>query len=217
VTIYGTRVDAGDIEDDVKNHLGKWLPRYLAQMASDVGKDRATFLRDDGTAVGSWTHSTEFHPDDSTALPAILIINSGLMEPPKMEGDGSYRGIYGIGIGGLVSAGGDNPAYNSQRLAKRWGSVIVQIMLQADWSAENLEGIEWLDEGYDDVPPQAQRSLGSFRLVFGVEYKNLLNANMGPVGLDPLPDPVGVPDPDWGTIPDAGHIQINIQKEPLDE
>jgi hypothetical protein len=106
---------------------------------------------------------------------------------------------------------------NSARLAKRWGSVIAEVMMQADWIPEFFEGIAWLDEGYDDVPPQQQRTLGSFRLVFEIEYRNVLNVNVGPVGPDPLPDPVDNPYPDWGQVPDADHVHTNIQKEPLDE
>jgi hypothetical protein len=215
-TIFGPRVDAAYVEEEIKQHLKNWLPTYLANMATDLGKARNTFIRDDGTAVGSWAHSTQFHVTDATALPAVLIINAGFAEPPKMEGDGSYRATWTIGIGGLVSAGGDNPAENSSRLAKRWGSIIAQIMLQADQESEYLEGVEWLDEGYDDVPPQEQRSLGSFRLVFAVEYRNVLNANVGPASPDPLPDPVNNGYPDWGQLPDTDHVHVEVQKEPLD-
>jgi hypothetical protein len=222
-------VDAGLVEDEVKDHLEKWLPTYVADMADKRGLPRDTWIRknpnppheaiilDNGrlSVVGTWTFSTEFIVEDTTALPAILIMNAGLSEPPIMEGDGSYRAKWIIGIGGLVSAGGDNPPMNSSRLAKRFGSVIARIMLQANWDSTNLEGISWEDEGYDDVDDKS-RTMGSFRLVFEIEYRNVLNANMGPAEPDPVPDPV--PDdsyPDWGTVPDADHIHVDIQREPL--
>lgn len=216
MSIIGPRIDAAFATEEIQGHLENWLPTYLAAMASDLGLDRKTYLLDDGTAVGTWVYSTEFDVTDATALPAVLLINAGLAEPPKMEGDGSYRATWTIGIGGLVSAGGDNPTKNTNTLAKRWGSVIAQIMLQADLESEYLEAITWLDEGYDDVPAQAQKSLGSFRLVFAVEYRNVLNSNMGPASPDPLPDPVNSPYPDWGTVPDADHVHVQIQKEPLE-
>jgi hypothetical protein len=217
MSIFGTHVDAAYVEDDVKSHLETWLPTYLAQIAQDLGLPRNTWFRQDGTVVGSWTFSTEFTVEQATALPAILILNSGLAGPPVMEGDGTYRATWVIGIGGLVQAGGDNPVLNTSRLAKRFASAVKLSMLQAAWDSPYLEGISWDDEGYDDAST-GERSLGSFRLVFGIEYSNVLNANLGTGNPIPVPDPTpGNSYPDWGTIPDVDHVHVDIQKEPLNE
>jgi hypothetical protein len=215
-SILGQLIDGSVVEDDVKNHLSKWLPTYLAQLAEDRGLPRNAFLRDDGTAVGSWTNTTEFDVEETTALPAILIINTGLAERPRRNGDGSYDAAWVVGIGGLVSAGGDDPRYNTGRLAKRFAGAVKLAMLQySSLGNPDVMDCDWQDEGYDDVPSELQRSLASFRLVFRIEYQNVLNANLGPGSPDPLPDPVDNPYPDWGLVPDIDHVKINVTKEDI--
>lgn len=211
MSIFGPQIDAAYVEDSLHRILDKWLPTYMAQIAADAGLPRNTWFRPDGKIVGSWTHSTQFVIEDTTALPAILIINSGLAEPPIMEGDGSYRAAWVIGIGGIVQAGGDNPALNTSRLAKRFASGVKWVLLQAQIDEPNLEDVQWVDEGYDDVPAEA-RELASFRLVFRIEYSNVLNANLGPGTLNPVADPIPPNSyPDWGTVPDKDHVKVDIK------
>lgn len=213
--VFGSIIDGSMVEDDIQAHLENWLPTYLAQLAQDRGQPRGAWLREDGSAVGSWTRTTEFEISDSTALPAVLLINSGLSGEPIREGDGSFRATWVVGIGGVVSAGGNNPALNTSRLAKRFAACIRWAMMQnSSLGSAQVEGLSWLDEGYDDVTPSETRTLASFRLVFAIEYSNVLNSNLGPGTPDPLPDPVTTPYPDWGQIPDADHIHVNITKEP---
>lgn len=210
--VIGPIIDAGQVEDDVKAHLELWLPTYLAQLAEDRGLPRNTFLRDDGSAVANWQHTTDFDVTETTQLPAVLIINTGVNGTPQREGDGSYRVTWLIGIGVLVSAGGDNPALNSSRLAKRWGAAIRCAMVQYCLDNPSVEGIGWEDEGYDDVPTELQRSLASARLVFSVEYRDVVNTNLGPGQPDPHPDPVTEPYEDWPTVQDADHVHVNVTR-----
>lgn len=211
--VLGAIVDAGQVEDDVKNHLELWLPTYLAQLAEDRGLPRGTYLRPDGSAVGNWQHTTEFEVQETTALPAVLIINTGLDGVPVREGDGSFRAAWMVGIGVLVSAGGTNANLSSSRLAKRWGAAIRWAMLQYSLDNTAVEGIDWLDEGYDDVPSELQRSLSSARLVFRIEYHSVMNSNSGPGLPTPIADPVNNDYPDWGILPDIDHVHTTVTKE----
>lgn len=212
--VFGQMIDGAIVEDDVKNHLQNWLPTYLTQLAEDRGLDRGAIA-----LPKNWYNTTDFDTDFSARnTPAVLIISSGISGAPIREGDGSFRCTFLIGIGVVVSAGGDNSQLNSNRLARRYGVAIATAMLQnSALNSEQVDGVTWEDLSYDDVPSDDQSGLASVRLVFSIEYRNVLNSNLGPGTPDPIPDPIDNPYPDWGTIPDAAHTFIDLTKEPINE
>lgn len=197
MSIYGQIIDGSQVEDIVTNFLKRWLPQYVAQVADDRGLERDAI-----PAPKTWANTTEFNLDETTQLPAILIITNGLAERPQRFGDGSFNAKYVIGIAVVVSAGGDDPARATSRLAKRYAAALHTLMLQQSALESDLvAGVSWDDESYDDVPSEQGRSLASVRAVFTIEIRNVLNANDGPILPDDPPDPTDPPGT-WQTVRD---------------
>lgn len=196
--VYGKIIDGSQVEDIIESFLQRWLPMYLAEVAADRGEARDAFQ-----APKSWARSTDFNLDESTQLPAILIISTGMSEAPMRQGDGSFNAKWIIGIGVIVSAGGDNPAEATAKLAKRYGAAIRWLIMQQQGMESNIvAGVTWDDENYDDVPSDQRRSLASARLVFTVEIMDVMNVHDGPVlPNDPPLDPT-TPIEDWPTVRD---------------
>jgi hypothetical protein len=207
-SIFGQVIDGAQVDEAVESFLRRWLPVYLAQMAEDRGLPRDAF-----PAPKTWATSTEFTIEKVTQLPAILILNAGLSEPPIREGDGSYRAKWMIGIAVVVTAGGDDPLRSVNRLAKRYGAAIRLLLIHhPSLEDPNVEGTTWEDENYDDIPADQDRSMASARLVFEVEYRAVANSYDGPVlPSDPPPDPT-TPYPDWPTIDDLDHVHIDVTR-----
>ena len=209
MTIFGNLITGEIIENDVRNHLQKWLPTYLRQLATDRGLPRTAL-----PLPKLWMNTTEFDTDFSADnTPAILIICTGISGTPVREGDGTYRAAWTVGVGVLASAGGNDSRRNSSALAKRYAGAIKWAMLQySSLGSPYVEGVDWEDEGYDDVPSDQQSALASARLVFSVEYRDVIETNAGPGAPDPLPDPDINTYPEWGTVQDSDHVHIDVRR-----
>jgi hypothetical protein len=200
--VFGTIIDGSEVENIVQTFLRRWLPTYLAEVAQDRGLPRNALQ-----APRTWTNSTEFQLDETTQLPAILIISSGLAEAPSRQGDGSFNAKWVVGVAVVVSAGGEQPQEATSRLAKQYGAAIRWLITQHP-AMENpkVAGVTWDDENYDDVPSEQARSLASVRLVFTVEISDVMNALDGPILPDEPPAPPpgeAIPEtPDWDTMRD---------------
>lgn len=214
MSVFGAITDGSDVEFIVEKFLRRWLPTYLAEMAGQRGLPRDSF-----PPPQSWTHSTEFNLDETTQLPAILIICSGLAGDPTRHGDGSYSVSWVIGVGVIVSAGGDDPHNATNKLAKRYGAAIRWAMTQNPALEDSrIAGLSWDDEGYDDVPSGQARSLASARLVFTIQVDDVMNDMDGPVlPDDPPPDPT-IPYADWPLVrdPDSDppYIPVTVTRSP---
>lgn len=207
--VFGSVLDGAQVEETVQKFLARWLPTYLSQLAADRGLPRDAWLRENWPPT--WTNSTTFDLDETTRLPAILILSTGLADRPEMEGDGNYRAKWTVGIAAVVSAN-DQEATN--RLAKRYGAAIRWLMIQHQSLEDpNVEGLSWEDEAYDDIPSGQRRTLASARLVFVIEYRHVVNRLDGPVLPDEPPEDPTVPIDDWGLLEDLDHVHITVSEE----
>lgn len=211
MSIFGPIIDGATVEESVMTFLQRWLPTYLAEVARQNGLDPDVWLQP-GNWPPSWSNKTRFDLTEETRLPAILVISAGLAGRPIKEGDGNYRATWMIGIAAIVSAKDQD---STNKLAKRYGAAIRWLMMQhPSMEDPNVEGVDWEDEIYDDIPPQQERTLSGVRLVFSVEYTHVMSALDGPVlPADPPPDPT-VPYEDWPIIPDIDHVQIEVKETP---
>lgn len=208
MSIFGQMLDGAQVEETVESFLKRWLPTYLAQIAEDRGLARNAIA-----PPVSWQNTPEFTLTESTQLPAILVITAGISGQPVRHGDGSYSATWIVGIGVVVTAGGPDPARATSRLAKRYGAAIRTLMLQhASLESSNVEGVTWEDENYDDIPTDQRRSLASARLVFSIEFRDVLNALDGPLLPANPPADSTAPYADWSTIPDIGHVYVTAKR-----
>jgi hypothetical protein len=206
MTIFGYFKDGARVEEAVQSFLKRWLPVYLAEVADQNGLPRDSYQM-----IKSWTNSPEFDLDETTALPAALILSTGI-DPSSIirEGDGRYTVSWIIGIAVVVSA---KDQESTNRLAKRYGAAIRGLLLQQRaMETDDLRVLSWDDEGYDDIPSNQRRTLASVRLVFTIEQQGTMGDNDGPVlPPDPPPDPTQ-PYQDWPTLADSQHVYVNVER-----
>jgi hypothetical protein len=181
----------------------RWMDSYLSELERATGRDVGSIER-----PRSWSRKNSFDkwPDDN--LPMIIIICSNLAARPTKTGSGRYRAPWAVGIAVVVSSQDEESTRN---LAGLYAAAIRAIMIQhqsLDGSIEGTRGVEWLDERYGELPSEEARTVAAARLVFSVDFDDVVTHGAGPVGPPPDQDPVA----DWPEITD---VNINITKEAL--
>jgi hypothetical protein len=199
MTVFGPTISAYDVERHVRDTLQYWFESYLQNREIEVGVDRGSIAR-----PKSWRTIRTFdekNPEDAT--PFVAIVSDGLARPPAQEGDGSFRATWVIGIGVVIEAKSEADA---QLLVKHiYLPVILKILMQKqslrDWTDSTAEawsdGIEWLDEAYDEVVSDMERTLYNGQLTFEVGVSGVLNRSGGPTS---PADPVTQPGSEWPLV-----------------
>lgn len=190
MSVYGRIIDGTDVELAAESCLKFWIHRYLAEVERQHDVTVGDYAR-----PRSWKTANEMDrwPDDQ--LPAIIIISTGLTgDRPTAEGDGSVRAPWGLGVAAVVSA---NTFGNTRTLALRYAAAIRACLSQNQSLRRALDGsvrgVTWLDERYNELPPEDGRTIMAARLLFEVEVADVINVNTRPPEAEPEPE-------DWPTV-----------------
>ena len=195
MTIFGPLFHAGQLEASVITALKTWLHTYLLEVERQTEREENSLARPKSYSVVS---EHERWPENH--LPAIIVAAAGLLETPVKDGEGYYRGRWGVEVAAVCSA---SSGAATRELAMIYAAAVRGAMLQRRSLGEDLQCTDWLDESYDDVPSEQRRSLVSASNVFAVERSRILSVQEGPL------DPESVPD-EWPTISAA---ELAIEKE----
>lgn len=194
----------GDLADAATSVLKRWLPLYLATLERRKGIPARSLplpqsWRDSGESVEKW-------PED--ALPALVVVAGGTDSEPSEDGEGFYRGAWRLAVvvlvdGGDIDVGG---SVSPLDLAGYYGSAVrACLMDHRDLESFGAEGLDLLGEDYDEVNPDARRTMGAARVRFRVAVGQVLQAGFGPIG-EPPDDPYALlPDP-----PAATDVQVDV-------
>lgn len=183
--LFGRMITAAEIERAAVMTLQKWSPTYLAEI------ERQMF--DTNTLRFPAPKSYQILPDlESWAgeqLPAAVVVCGGTVEDPKIEGDDRYSAEWLVSVGVVVSA---DTIQNTQDLAKIYGAVIRAVMLQKRSLEGFAMGVRWLEESYDDLPPEDARTLAMANVFFAVQVADVVTRRGGPAvpDLDPADLPI---------------------------
>ena len=181
--IFGPILDKTDVENAMEEHLRLWLPTYLAELERQKGYEPETIR----TPV-AWLRSNDFSkwPEDHT--PAILIISPGLVGDPTREGSSVWSAPYGVGVAAVVSSIDRD---STRKLAGFYGAAIRAAVLQHPSLGNFARDTNWVDERFDDVPQEDERSLASAQEVFRVDVFGVTAGRTGPK--TPPEDPYAIP------------------------
>jgi len=204
-SIFEPIFDGHILAEAVISTLKLWMPTYLQEL-----EIQRSLTRGSTPVPRLYTTRNEFttFPDDM--VPLVVVISPGLVpDSLKHDGEGHYRGWWGIGVGVIAAA---NTEKNSDRLAKLYGAAVRAIIIQHQaldgiWK---YSGVVPLDESYTDVPdPEQERTMRSARLVFNIAVEQVVTKWAGP--LEP-PDVATQPGEEWPTV--ASHdVQITREEE----
>ena len=182
MSVFGNFLDSAVVEEAVQAHLMRWLNTYLYEIERQKGLAPDFIAR---PAFWSTTPNQGFNFLGEERTPAVLVMSPGLAGKPSKEGAGSMRASWVVGVGAVVSA---TTQEDTRRLAGWYAACIRAVMLQkvpTDLHGAVWEGVTWEDEGYDDLPGADARSLASARLLFTVDFRDVVQSRGGPV--DPVP------------------------------
>jgi hypothetical protein len=205
-TIFGRIVSGGDVEDWVLTCLKKWSCTYMSEVARQHGIDPDA-LPDVRAFVPSFTFDK--WPEDQ--IPAVFVLNTGMVERPLKSGDGAYYCRWQMHIGALTSAKSQEQAH---RLAQLYLAAHRTILIQRQSLDGVADGTDWLLEGDMPLNFDDTRTLAARVGTFTVNVDRSCFANAGPVTpaepLEPCHDP-------WPPWPSTELVDIEIDNVPLDE
>lgn len=181
--VFGRILDKTDAENAMEEHLRLWLTTYIAELERQKGFAAETIQ----TPV-AWLRANDFAkwPEDQT--PAIIIISPGLVGDPKAEGNRVWSAPYGVGVAAVVSSI-DRP--RTRALAGFYGAAIRAAVLQHPSLGGFARDTTWVDERFDDVPQEDERTLASAQEVFRVDVFGMTTGRTGPK--TPPEDPYAIP------------------------
>lgn len=192
--IFGPLVTGTDLEDAVVATLKLWVAEYLAWAERATGRAQGSL-----PSPRAWVTSATAERWPEETPPCVLVLSTGTTEAPIMEGDGSYRAKYDLGVAIVTSA---NTEGATLELAKLYTAVFERILLQHRSLGGFANAVEWQGDSWDKMPanPKRRRHLAYGSAEFMVEVSDVLNARTGPAvpRVDPTPA-----EPDDPTITQA--------------
>src|SRR5215831_6323641 len=192
-SIFGRIVTGSDVEAWCLGELTVWSSTYLAEVERQAGLSGHDLPR-----VRSWQTATSFDKWPEDQLPCGLLVSVGLSELPLMDGAGSYRARWQMGLGIIVSA---RTEAETHRLAQLYVAAHRALIVQRPGLGGNAIGVVWQDENYDQLPFDDERSLGAGMANFTVEVEDVTTWGMGPNAPDvPLSPDDTLPWPPYQTV-----------------
>lgn len=191
------------LEDDARDHISAWIETYLREVTRQTLGPAAVGKIPTPASISSRNDFVKF-PEDN--LPAIVIINAGVVDEPVPDGEGIYGAWWAMGVGVLASASTEDA---TRLVTQIYGAALRALLVQKPNMNNGGYQVEWVDETYDDMPIEDQtRTLRSVRLVFRVWVDEVVTRWSGPAAPDP-PDPVTMPGSQWPTA-DEVVVETNI-------
>jgi hypothetical protein len=202
-SIFGVIKTGGIVEQSMIDTLRDWFPTYLREL--ELQLDMTAGLL---PAPKSYSKADEFEWETGQQLPAAIVISPGLAGHPLMDGERKYRATWTVAVGVIVSA---DTQEHTNELAKIYAAAVRAIVLQHGSLGEKAGGSEWIDEGYDDLPPDANRSMAAATMTFEIEVEDVIDRQGGPAY--PIqPNPESQPGSEWPLV-ETAEATLEIAEE----
>jgi hypothetical protein len=202
-SIFGRILTGGQVEEACLAVLKRWSSTYIAEVERQVGLTAGELARFRSFTIAP---TLDKYPEDQ--LPALLVISPGTVPPPVRRSGGVHSVSWLIGLGCVCSA-------STAQLSRRNARIYVAACRAALAQRQSLDGfdsdgIDWLDESYDDLTVDDARSLGWGIAHFSVAVDDVLTTFAGPT----TPDEPLAPDTDpWPDDPTAELVEVELVKE----
>lgn len=203
--VYGPIVVGTQIEVAALQTLNTWMSNYLREAERQLGRTQGQI-----PPPKMYTTRNELtsFPDD--ILPLCVVVSPGLVDEPTKEGDGTYSAWWGLGVGfAAVASDVEAAAF----LSKTYAAVGRAIL--TDRQSLGTDGLVtkviWVDESYDDLVTEDDRSVRAAYNVYRVNVYGVTREYAGP-GPTALPaDPASQPGSTWPTANIVTIDAINIE------
>jgi hypothetical protein len=196
MTIFGELFGGDQIDSALIAVLKEWMPTYLRE----VGRQRE--LEIELERPRSYVAVSEFESWPEEQEPSIVIVNPGIAERPKMQGDGSFGALWPIEVCISCSAASQSEARRNSQLyiAAARGCIMQRRSLGV-----GMGGVDWGGENYELIASEQRRTKAGAKASFVVERDPVLTVGAGPTNpeLDPQPE-------DW---PEVTSTEVKVEKE----
>jgi hypothetical protein len=200
---------ADDTEAAAVETLQKWFKTYMRELELQHTKPEDAY-----PMPVRFITAERLDLESADALPAIVVVSPGLSGTrPRQEGDGSFRVFMALAVGVFVS-GKDRQSTKS--LVRAYTAIARTIILQHQSLGGFSDGVNWLDESYDDnFRFEDTETIGAGQAVFEVEVAGVVNRFGGPALYqqpEPDPDPDTQPGSNWPTA-DTVTATVTVQED----
>lgn len=203
-TMFGDLIESTDVQNAAEETIAKFLKDYVAEYERQREIAAGTI-----DLIETYTQVNEFRDWAGNETPVCVIVSPELPEVHK-KGD-TYIGLFPLGIGLIVQA---NNRANTNRMARAYGAIIRQLLVQQAGLGGLASGLTFESEKYNDVPEGEDRAQASAQAIFTVEVPGIVDSRKGIVV--PSEDPYGeeLEDPDeLSEAPLSDSASVEIKKE----
>lgn len=194
---FGTIISGDLVEQAAMDTIKLWIGAYLRELERQSGRPVGKIPKP--RSMTTLNQFSRVNLADQT--PSLVVVSPGLAEDPSGKGDGGFTAKWAFGFAIIVSAK-DQEATNS--LCKLYTAAIRAVILQKSSLGGFARGTTWVDEKYDDLPPEESRTLAVGQGLFTVEVADVVNWQLGP---RTVPDPETEDPGDW---PTAETVQADV-------
>ena len=220
--VFGPIMGGHDVDLILYGMIEYWIATYLREIGRRAGMDPDELKPFRSYRV---SHELEKMPEDQT--PGLIIVNEGLVQNPTKVGSGKtgsgipgqpYGAVWQYQLGSLVAAKGKkiSAAPRANTLAKMYTTAVRLIMIQKrgmDYVDPRLGMIDWIDEGYDGLDSEDDRTIALHHADFYVATPAAAAWATGPIARDE-PDVPGDPDiPLWPLVTSADVDVIKVEQD----
>lgn len=198
-SIFGNIVPGVLLENAVMEIIHSWMPTYLQELERQLGWERGRI-----PSPRYYTTRNEFDSFPEDKMPMCVVVSPGLADPPTREGDGTYSADWAIGVGFAAQA---KDADSSHAMATIYAAAGRALLLQHTSLGGVAHGIEWIDESYDDLVTEENRTIRAAYNIYRVSIWDVVKKGAGPVAPTTPPDPENLPGSNW---PTAETIEIAV-------
>jgi hypothetical protein len=194
---FGELIVGTQLEVAVMDTLSDWMPVYIREIELQLTRPQGKI-----PPPRTYTTRNEFtsFPDDQ--MPICVVVSPGLADPPTKEGDGTYSAWWSVGVGFAAAA---RDADASGFVAKVYGAACRGVLLGSHSSLGGFAtGLEWVDESYDDLVTEEERTIRACYDIFRVHKTGIVTRGVGPTTLPN--DPASQPGSTW---PTANTVKID--------
>lgn len=197
-TLFGRNFGSKELQDAVQKTIEDFLEDYLSEYERQNELEPETI-----PLFKTYEQVNEFRnwADDET--PVCVIVSPGVPQF-KHKGNGEYWGVFDLGVACIVHA---NVRENTNKLARIYGPVVRQLLLQQAGLGGVAHSVELETEKFDDVPEREDRAQAVAQIIFTVEVPDVVNSRKGI--LSPTENPYG----GSSEAPTALESSVEIEKK----
>jgi hypothetical protein len=200
MSLYGPIVTGYDLELAVLDTLRRYFRADLADFERSLERGARSI-----EYPRSWTTATTLDRWPETQLPAIVVVSTGLAEPPEYGAGGlsPLSGWWDVAVAAITSASDGEAA---ARLSKWYAAIARRVLLQHGDLGGLAAGVRMTDESYDLVPFEDGRVHAGAEVGFAVRVEDFTDPRAGV--LEPPEDPYADP----GDEPSVDDVIVTVER-----